>query len=248
MNQITAGKSRLELPGQIAQEPSINRIIEIFPGNEQISSPKARIVIAKTPVKVSSYQSRRNTCHYLLQRLLRSISAIYQPCRELEYSAAGAPVLAGGGTQDLHVSMARSDDWLAVGVSHEARIGVDIERIKPRTNISEKAEFLNWQVKLHDLQDFYAKWTLWEAGAKCVQGSVFMSKNPGFDALCPIETLEKVARSGPWNGIHGCIDKQVFYAVVLQCENNTELSHQILRPEETQPWPALRPNERNQCA
>jgi phosphopantetheinyl transferase len=193
-------------------------------------------VLAKTPIEQPSYQTKRASCHYLLQRLLCSISTADSHCWELKYSASGAPALATGENQCLYVSMARSGNWLAAGVAYDAGIGVDIENIKPRTNISEKADFLNWNVPVGDIKDFYAKWTLWEASAKCVEGSVLMRNNQGFDKLCHVNTHDRVGRCGQWSGLHDCLNEKVFYAVVLQCENDTDLSHRILRPEKTEPW------------
>jgi len=237
MNQNAASESRVVLPRQIAQEPSISKVIEIHPSEQKVLAPRARIVIARNPTKQSSFHARRASCHFLLLKLLRSISATQRDCWELKHSDSGAPTLASGESQNLFISMARSGDWLAAGVSLYAGIGIDIECIKPRANISAKADFLNWKVPVVDIQDFYAKWTLWEASAKCVEGSVLMRKNPGFDKLCQIDTRNEVGRSGQWNGLHDCLNEKVFYAVVLQCEKTTDLSHQFLHPEKMQPWP-----------
>lgn len=237
MNQIAASESRVELPRRIALEPSIHKIIEIFPANEQNLAPMARIIIARNPIEKTSYQAKRTSCHYLLQKLLRSISAIHKDYWELNYSSSGAPALISGESLNLSISMARSGDWMAVGVSYRAGIGVDIECIKPRTNISAKADFLNWNIDVTDIQDFYAKWTLWEASAKCVSGSVFMCNNNGFNALSNVSTRNRVGRSQQWSGLHDCLDEKLFFAVVLQCQNNTDLGYQVLCPERLVPWP-----------
>jgi phosphopantetheinyl transferase len=236
MNQLTSSESRVKLPEQIAQELLINQIIEISPSDDQVLAPKARIMLAKSPIEQPSYQTKRTSCHYLLQRLLCSISTTYRNFWELKYSASGAPALAAIGTRRLYVSMARSSDWLAAGVSYEAGIGVDIECFKPRSNCSEMADFLNWNIPVGDIHDFYSKWTLWEASAKCVEGSVLMRNNLGFAKLCHVDTHDRVGRSGQWNGLHDCLYEKVFYAIALQCENNTDLSHQILCPEKAEPW------------
>ena len=255
MNQINTSESALEPPCKIDLEPVISRIIEIYPCHEQSLAPKARVVLAKNPVEHPSHQSKRASCQYLLNRLLCSISATGNHSWKLEYAASGAPTLCAGEQPGLSVSMAHSDIWLAVGVSFQAAIGVDIERIKPRANIAEKAEFLNWKVKVKDIRDFYAKWTLWEATAKCVGGSVLMKYNPGFDQLCRIETRDRVGQSGQWSGLHDCLDEQIFYAISLQCINNTSLMHQAFGPQKMQPWSFPTParpgrifKQGNQCA
>ena len=234
MNQITASESRVELPRQITPEPSIDKIIEIFPGDDRVLAPRARIVLAKCQIDRPSYALKRASCHYLLQKLLCSISTSQRHCWRLKYSASGAPALASG--EDLFISMSRSGEWLAAGVSYGAGIGVDIECIRPRKNFSATADILNWSITVKNIRDFYAKWTLWEASAKCVKGSVLMSKNPGFDRLCNVDTRDRVGRSGQWSGLHNCLDDKVFYAVVLRSENKTDLRHQFLCPEKTVPW------------
>jgi len=239
MIQITASESRVELPRQIALEPSIKKIIEVFPTNEQTLAPMARIMIAKNPIKQTSYQSKRTSCHELLQKLLRSILAIQKDHWELSYSSSGAPALISGESQNLSISMARSGDWMVAGVSYQAGIGVDIECIKPRSSFSAKADFLNWNVNVTGIQDFYAKWTLWEASAKCVSGSVFMSNNNGFNKLSKVNTRNKVGRCGQWSGLHDCLEDKLFFAIVLQCQNNTDLGHQTLCPEKLIPWPIM---------
>lgn len=236
MNQIAASESRVKLPRQIDREPTINKVIEIFSTNDQIPIPKARIMIARSPNKQASFQSKRTSCHYLLQKLLHSISATRKDCLELKYSASGAPTLVSGENQYLAISMSRSGDWMAVGVSFQAKIGVDIERIKPRTNISAKANFLNWKVSVTGIEDFYTKWTLWEASAKCVSGSVFMGNNYGFDELSGVNTHNRVGKSKQWSGLHDYIDEKLCFAVVLQCQNNISLRHRFLHPEKLAPW------------
>lgn len=236
MNQITVGEPAVELPRHIVQKPSINRIIEIYPTNGLLPAPRARIAIAQSQFKNCSYQSRSSSCRYLLQRLLCSISMDQNQHWQLKYSDSGAPRLAAYEEGNLHISMAYSANWLAAGVARGARIGVDIERIKPRKNISEKADFLDWKVPVHDLQDFYAKWTLWEASAKCAEGSALMRKNPGFEMLCHMDLNDRVGKAVPWGGLQGCYKEEVIYAVVLQCQTDASLGHRTLHPEKMEPW------------
>lgn len=238
MGEELASDYEVELPRQIKKKPLINAIIEIHPTEKEDSGPRARIVFAKHLVKNAPYQSKRTSSHHLLYELINSISTNQETSWFLKHSAEGAPSLTSHTKQNLNVSIARSGDWIAAGVSYGALIGIDIERIKPRLKINEKAEFLNWRVEVADLHDFYAKWTLWEASAKCVKGSVLMNVNQGFNELCLVDTRNKVARSGQWSGLHDCLDERLFYAVVLQCENSTNLSHKILCPEKVRPWPA----------
>jgi len=236
MNQVTTSESTIELPRHIAQEPSIERIIEIYTTDDPSRAPHARIILAQNQTGDHSYQTQRSSCHYLLQRLLCSVSPDQDQCWQLNYAASGAPRLAFVESDHLKISMAHSADWMVAGVANQSGIGVDIERIKPRNHISRKTEFLNWNVPVHDNQDFHAKWTLWEASAKCVEGSVLMRENPGFEELCRLDTHNRVCQTGLWSGLHGCLDEKVFYAIVLRSQNDLVMGHRVLHPEELEPW------------
>jgi 4'-phosphopantetheinyl transferase len=48
---------------------------------------------------------------------------------EIEYDATGKPFLAG---TDMHISVTHTEDLAAVIISRNARVGIDIEKIKPR--------------------------------------------------------------------------------------------------------------------
>jgi hypothetical protein len=237
MRQNPACESAVELPRQLVHAPLIHRIIELYPSDKRFSAPKARFILARNRVANSMHQSRRTACRYLLQQLLSFTSAVKKNEWKLFHSASGAPCLSSNGKpSQLSVSMAHSADWLAAGVAFEARIGVDIELLKPRGNILAMAEFLGWKVRVHDNRDFHAKWTLWEAGAKCVEGSVLMRENPGFDRLCDVDMRDKVSNSGHWSGLHGCLEEKLFYAIVLECQHDAALTHRILDPGKIEPW------------
>jgi len=47
----------------------------------------------------------------------------------VEYDQSGKPFLAGS---DFHISVTHTEDLAAVIISHHARVGIDIEKIKPR--------------------------------------------------------------------------------------------------------------------
>lgn len=47
----------------------------------------------------------------------------------VEYDASGKPFLAGS---DFHISVTHTDDLAAVIISRHAKVGIDIERIRPR--------------------------------------------------------------------------------------------------------------------
>jgi 4'-phosphopantetheinyl transferase len=54
----------------------------------------------------------------------------------VEYDVSGKPFLAGS---DFHISVTHTDDLAAVIISRHARVGIDIERIRPRIeNVRER--------------------------------------------------------------------------------------------------------------
>jgi len=237
MLQNPACESAVELPRRLAHAPLIHRIIELYPSDEQFLAPKARFILAGNQSTSSSHQSRRTACRYLLQQLLSFTLSGKKNEWKLYHSPSGAPCLScNGKPSQLDISMAHSADWLAAGVACEARIGVDVERFKPRDNISAMADFLGWKKQVHDNRDFHAKWTLWEASAKCVEGSVLMRENRGFEQLSTADTQDHVSNLGPWRGLHGCLEEKLYYAIVLKCPHDTALTHRILDVGKIEPW------------
>ncbi|MDD4914728.1 MAG: 4'-phosphopantetheinyl transferase superfamily protein [Methylococcales bacterium] len=86
----------------------------------------------------------------------------------------GKPELIG---QPLHFNLSHSGDWLAIAVSDLARIGVDIERVRPRPGLEaiaercfSRQEFAIWQSlpEPRRQQLFYQLWTKKEAFVKAV--------------------------------------------------------------------------------
>jgi len=57
----------------------------------------------------------------------------------VEYDQSGKPFLAGS---DLHISVTHTEDLAAVIISRNARVGIDIEKIKPRIE-KVRDKFLN---------------------------------------------------------------------------------------------------------
>ena len=137
--------------------------------------------------------------------------------------------------------MAKTGSWLAAGVSFAAEIGIDIERITPRSGIHEIANFLNWQVPIANELDFYANWTLWEASAKCVENSVFMRNNSGFEQLRSRNTNGKFTHAGKWYGMHDVINDEISYAMVLKSEFNDEMDLRFRQIEDSPDWPLPAP-------
>ncbi len=233
-------KYRRQIHRSISHALSIKRLIDIEAEDEDEDEgnimPRARLAIAKCPDQFDNIESRRQACRYLLGRVLDSISGSVTARWCLEYQESGAPWLISEAYSGLSISMARTGPWLAASVALSADIGIDIERIKPRPKYQKLADFLNWSVPLEDANDFYANWALWEASAKCVNGSVFMHNNCGFEQLCQSDVSDKLVRSGPWFGMRQQIDAEVFYAVVLNSAASAKLSFRSIAIQEAQPW------------
>jgi len=237
MLQNPTCESTVELPRRLAHEPLIHRIIELYTSDERFLAPKARFILARNQSIHSSHQSHRTACRYLLQQLLSFTSAVKKDEWKLSHSASGAPCLSSNGKpSQLDVSLTHSADWLAVGVAFEARIGVDVERFRPRGNISAMVDFLGWKKQVHDNRDFHAKWTLWEACVKCVEGTVLMRENPGFEQLCTPAMRDRVNNSGQWSGLHGCLEEKLFYAIALESPHDADLTHRTLDVGKIEPW------------
>ncbi len=132
--------------------------------------------------------------------------------------------------------MAHSSQWLAVGLSRGARIGVDIERLKPRKNYPAMAGILGWKEKVRDLSDFLSKWTLWEAGAKCIGSSSLARPNAEFERLDYRNADGRVDSLGRWNSLHDRLNQDTYYAIVLNSQHGAVLTHRHLEPAEIEPW------------
>lgn len=95
------------------------------------TSSELRSAISLSPAEESLYgsfvaESRKK--QWLAYRLLlRNLLAPYNYV--IEYDDAGKPFLAGS---NLHISVTHTEDLAAVIISRNARVGIDIEKIKPR--------------------------------------------------------------------------------------------------------------------
>ena len=231
--QSQLSKLRFVLPQHMERIPLIRRNIEIYAPVGSIPAPMARLIIAKFQHFDPSRQETQTGCRYLLRNMLASALPESGASWELSYASSGAPRLSCDGRPSaINISFAHSGTWLAVGLSYGDKIGVDIEQVKPRRNGRAIAEFLGWKGAVKDPNDFYAKWTLWEAGAKCIESSALMKQNPGFDQLYRVCTQSHVATSGLWAGMHDRIDGRASYAIVLKCNEKTALSQRNLAPGE----------------
>lgn len=82
----------------------------------------------------------------------------------VEYDQSGKPFLAGS---DIHISVTHTDDLAAVIMSRSARVGIDMERVRPRV-AKVKERFLNPQEldsigKKDELEQLTLAWCAKEA-------------------------------------------------------------------------------------
>jgi len=85
-----------------------------------------------------SFVAESRKKQWLAYRLL--IRELLEPDEfPVEYDASGKPFLAGS---DFHISVTHTDDLAAVIISRYARVGIDMEKIKPRIE-KVREKFLN---------------------------------------------------------------------------------------------------------
>lgn len=232
MDKNLAKQAALELPTHLNKAPMVLKVLEFYSKEMQEKPLLARVVIAASQLEGSDLECQRDACQFLLQRTLACAPSRAGSRWGLSYSQAGAPFLIRDGLRsDLTVSMSHSANWLVVGIAERARIGVDVERARQRVNAEKVANFLGWDSQIGRSSDFYPKWVLWEASAKCIGGSVLMRHNPGFERLCYLDTNQRLGASGAWSGTHGRIGGEAFYAVVLHGESSVPLSLRQLDPQ-----------------
>lgn len=228
--------SGIELPQQIAHPPLIDTVIDAQTTTGDKFGPRARVIVARIRSTDLPHAEKQFSSRYLLHYLLDSISGEDNHRWTICYTQSGAPVLANQDELNLSIGLSRSGKWLAVAVAEAAQIGVDIESIRPRRNQHKIAQFLKWKSDLVDTLDFYTKWTLWEATAKCVGGSVLMGNNQGFEQLCMTDTFELLGQAGEWHGFSQIHAGKVSYSVAMKSTLKHAMSYHYRSPENLQPW------------
>jgi phosphopantetheinyl transferase len=213
------------LPQHMEPDPLVCRNIEILAPTGSTRTPRARLLIAKFQHLDPSRQETQTGCRYLLNKMLASTLPELNTSWESSYAPSGAPRLTcNGRPSTINISFAHSGKWLAVGLSYKDKIGVDIEQIKSRRNGPAIAKFLGWKGGVRGPNDFYAKWALWEAGAKCIESSALAKQNLGFDQLERAGSPSQLVTSGLWASMHDCFEGKACYAIVLKCKEKTDLA------------------------
>lgn len=141
-----------ELLRKIVDGQSLYAIWQITETAEELRS--AIILDAGEELLFSSFVAESRKKQWLAYRIL--LRSILSPDDiSIEYDPSGKPFLAGS---DLHISVTHSEDMAAVIISRQARVGIDVEKIKPRIlNVRDKfigdeeSSFINKETELEQL-------------------------------------------------------------------------------------------------
>lgn len=120
--------------------------------------------------------SQRLLCDQLLRQLAGQLSNSADGDWEVRRNPESAPrVVRARDAFELHASVAHSGHWVAVGLSSESGIGVDIQAEDTRHRWRDMADLLCLpDVAAIDKQHFFSCWALREAIAKATKGSVLL--------------------------------------------------------------------------
>ena len=120
----------------------------------------------------------------------------------------------GGPDPKAHISKAHSGRWIAVGISTQSDIGVDIEVARPRARMPQIAEWLD--MKNADDGVFFSHWTLRESIAKCVGGSVLKREAQESALLDAVQRPDELIHSGGLSALCGQLEGGIYYSLVLK--------------------------------
>lgn len=135
---------------------------------------------------------------------------------DLETARAGCDQLIeelGRHGDDVRYSRSHCQHWIAVAAAGGLDIGVDIELARKRDGWRKIAEFVD--LGATDRSEFWQRWTLREAIAKCVGGSVLVKEDIEADLSAA------VASAGEWfiaedtAALCGRLDVGLYYSLVV---------------------------------
>jgi hypothetical protein len=197
------------VPGEQIDAIAIHEVIDFSRPDEDSAS---RAVLARYSGQLRIRKGIRDATSMLAHRLIAEMAP--NDNFDISRDRNGAPILLlDGRPQDWNLSMAHSGEWILVALARGLCVGVDVEILRPRLRKDDIASMLGWRSSPVDDDDFCSRWTLWEASAKCMSGSVVSPGNDGFDALWGSRP-GAVFRSGPWMSFRDKLNN-VHYAVVM---------------------------------
>lgn len=189
--------------------------------------------------KIYRFKKKSDAEISLLSRyLLRSILSSYigiKPCELiLATNKYGRPILKYPRIKNLDFNISHSGEWIVLGISHNSRVGIDIEKILPIDITIAKNYFTNQELRyLHsqkgfELENFYKIWTLKESFIKAIgDGLSYSLKDLYFkfnkDNRIQIKTKKN---KGKWHFKMYNIDSDYKLAF---CMNNINFPFQVQR-------------------
>lgn len=178
--------------------------------------PRVRIAVASHTGLDGSRSAIRTACSALLDDVIDRTISPTGGHWQLKRAATGAPRLYVNGIRsNLAVSIAHCGEWIAVGLSQGVAFGLDIERIRPRPRMHAIGDFLGWPREEMDSAGFLARWTLWEAFAKCMERSVLQRENQSIDELAAHRTPGRLVNNRREAALCDRVDDVLILSVVI---------------------------------
>jgi hypothetical protein len=114
---------------------------------------------------------------------------------------------------DVRISKAHCESWVAVAAVNGAKIGVDIELERPRPGLQRIADFIGLGQTSGD--QFWQRWTLREAIAKSVGGSVLVKEDVEDDLATAAVHGQAWTRARHAAALCGRLEDGLYYSLVL---------------------------------
>jgi phosphopantetheinyl transferase len=168
----------------------------------------------------------------MIERLIETTDVRFAIARATDESRATTraacarltKTLAPAGKQPYeYVSRSHCGRWIAVALSRQHTIGVDIEIARPRARLSQIAAWLDLDGS--DVASFHADWTLREAIAKCTGGSVLTRNEIEADLRCATRAPGVWQTAGEYAALCGQHESDLYYALVVRNPVVIEASH-----------------------
>lgn len=151
-----------------------------------VNTDDLRLIIARTEAK--SREAARAACAELVAELRRECA-------------------------DVRISKAHCENWVAVAAVNDAMIGVDIEIERPRPNLQRIADFVELGSTSSD--EFWRRWTLREAIAKSVGGSVLVKEDIEAGLIAATGDAGSWVRTRQAAALCDRLEDGIYYSLVL---------------------------------
>lgn len=176
---------------------------------------RARVAVALLDTNDRTRANARRSCGDLLAWLMRSVGMDNDYPWQLERTASGLPVLNVDGDRGTYcVSLSHSQHAVAVGITESGSIGVDVESIRPLPRMAKIARFLGWPAH-ENPEEFWFRWTVAEAFAKCGGVSILAINPPSAITLSTSYEPGKLFGDDDATALCERIEPSLVLAVVL---------------------------------